>query len=104
MPFQVRHLVKRNVVFLFLVIASTIASVDARGPDASGQNRALDRAARTEFRERSVHSIVDRWQARCRHTAESALWRNCFAGTAHDRGARTTEHAIAPTHFDPADS
>ena len=30
MAFQFRHLVKRTFVFLFLVIASTIASVDAR--------------------------------------------------------------------------
>src|ERR1044072_4312691 len=78
-------------------------SADANS-DADGQDRALDRAARAKFRERSIHSIVDRRQARCRYTAESTLWGNCFGRATYDNRPRSTQHAVTSSDFGPVNS
>src|ERR1700730_7501660 len=68
-----------------------------------------DRESRTgycpvgaEFRQRSFHSIVDRPETRCRHSAESALRRGCGRGASYVDRACFAEYGITPADFDAA--
>ena len=66
-------------------------------------DRAVDRATRGEFRERALHSIVDRRETGGGHSTEPTLWRGARSRTPHGDGTGAAEYAVAPANVDRGD-
>jgi hypothetical protein len=63
-------------------------------------DRTVDRATRAEFRERSLHSVVDRRETRRGHSTEPTLRRRPRSRTTCGGRARAAEYSSAPADVD----